>query len=128
VVEKPLFFLWSVFIGKYKMNFNTFSKNGSTDVQRVINAPSWSSCIAYLEGAGETISQIIYLQSNTTVIINSPSSNNFYNIILEDDVTSAKFSYLILDDNFSNITTWISQQTGKSVVNIQQQTKSYVVV
>ena len=110
------------------MNFQTLSQSNSVDKNRIINANSWSACLAYLEGAGESISQISKLRDQVTLLLPKPNSNICYNVLLKDTDTQESSSYVIFQDTFSDLQTWIAQQTGKTVVSINMTEKTYVTV
>ena len=112
------------------MNFQVTFSAGTGPVNssfKIINASSWSTCLAYCEGTGDGISQIINL-SNTEVVINDASSTNCYQISLKSDTTQLLTSYMVFDTSYDTLQTWINSQTNKTVTNIGLQQKTYVVV
>ena len=110
------------------MYFNVVSKSGPTTISRILNASSWSNSLSYMEGTGEDLQSIALVSSNTTVIVTNASSNKIYNIILKDNISEAISSFILVDDSYSSVETWISQQTNKTPTLVQQQEKSYVTV
>jgi hypothetical protein len=110
------------------MNFLTSSQNNSLQVQRIIDANSWSNCVAFLEGTGEPIIQINKLSDSTTIVLNNPSSTICYNVLLQDTGSKTIYSYIVFDESYANLQTWISAQTGKKVLSIQESEKNYVTV
>ena len=108
------------------MYFLTQSQNISNNIYRIINATSWSNCLSYLEGTGEIIQQINSLPDSVSVLANSPSSTNCYNVRLREASTGESFSYIIFQENYSDLQNWISQQTGKNLTQILFSEKTYV--
>lgn len=110
------------------MYFYVTSKSGQDTVLRLINASTWSNCLSYMEGTGEDLQQIAIVSPNITVVVNNASSNTCYNITLKDQTTSATSSYILVDNSYTSVESWISQQTNKFPTVLQQQEKSYVTV
>ena len=107
------------------MNFQvTFS--GSPTVIKLINAPSWSSCLAYCEGTGLVINNISFY--NGEIVINDNTTTNCYTVTLSSDTTNVNSFYQVFDENYNTLQTWINAQTGKTCVGIGLQEKTYVVV
>jgi len=112
------------------MNFQVTFSAGTGPVNssfKIINASSWSTCLAYCEGTGIDISQIWYL-ANTEVVVNDASSSNCYQISLKSSTTQLITTYMVFDTNYDTLQTWIENQTNKSVLSINLQPKTYVVV
>ena len=107
------------------MNFLA-SFSGSPTVTKIINAPSWSSCLAYCEGTGLGIVSISTY--NGTIIINDDTTNNCYNVSLLSEGTRVNTNYLVFDTDYNTLQTWINAQTGKTVLGLSVSEKSYVVV
>jgi len=110
------------------MYFYVTSKSAQDTVLRLINASTWSNCLSYMEGTGEDLQQIAIVSPNITVVVNNISSNICYNITLKDQTTEATSTYILVDNSYSSVENWISQQTGKFPMMLQQQEKSYVTV
>jgi len=110
------------------MNFSTTSQSNNEQVLRIIDANSWSNCIAYLEGTGETVIQINLVNNATTIVLNNPSSTVCYIVLLQDIGSKTMYNYIVFDESYSNLQNWISQQTGKKVISIQESEKNYVTV
>ena len=110
------------------MNFISLSQNNNEQVSRIINANSWSNCLAYLEGTGENILQIYKIEDSTLIVLNSPQSTNCYNILLQDTSSQENYNYIVFENNYNDLNNWISQQTGKTLVSFQLSEKSYVTV
>jgi len=110
------------------MNFLATLSNNNVPVNKLINASSWSSCLAYCEGTGFQINNILVLQSNTEVVLNNPSSENCYNVFLQSNTSAASYNYFVFDTDFNSLETWINSQTDKTVSGIQLNKKSYVSV
>jgi hypothetical protein len=110
------------------MNFLATLTDSGTQVNKVINANSWSSCLAYCEGTGFDITFISQISSNTTVVLNNPTSQNCYNVTLKSNSSSTGFNYFVFDTDFNSLETWLAEQTDTTVVGIQLSQKSYVTV
>jgi hypothetical protein len=107
------------------MNFQaTFS--GSPSVIKIINAPSWSSCLAYCEGTGLGIVGINIW--GATIVINDETSTNCFLVTLLSEGTRVTTNYMVFDTDYNILQTWINAQTGKTVMGITLSEKSYVVV
>jgi hypothetical protein len=90
---------------------------------KLISGNTWSSCAAYLEGTGDSISSINI--QNQNFIGNNTSSSESYNVGLKDDVTSITSSYIIYD-TYANVISWVNSQTEKSLQNLQYQNRPFV--
>jgi hypothetical protein len=110
------------------MNFLATLTDSSVPVNKIINANSWSSCLAYCEGTGFDINNIVLLSSNFTVVLNNASSENCFSVFLISNETNASSNYFVFDTDFESLQTWLNAQTGKTVINIQTNKKSYVAV
>ena len=112
------------------MNFQVTFSAGTGPVNssfKIINASSWSTCLAYCEGTGIDISQISNL-ANTEVVINDETTTNCFQVTLKSSTTQLQNSYMVFDTSYNTLQTWIEAQTNKTVVNISLQQKTYVVV
>jgi len=107
------------------MNFSA-SFSGSPTVTKLINAPSWSSCLAYCEGTALGIISIGLYTGQ--IVVNDDTTMNCYSVSLISDTTKVVSSYQVFDTDYNSLQTWINAQTGKSVVGITLSEKSYVVV
>jgi hypothetical protein len=107
------------------MNFIS-SFSGSPTATKIINAPSWSSCLAYCEGTGLGILSIT--SYNGQIIVNDDTTSNCYSVSLISDTTKVVSSYQVFDTDYNTLQTWINAQTGKTVIGITLSEKSYVVV
>ena len=107
------------------MNFLA-SFSGSPTVTKIINAPSWSSCLAYCEGTG--LGVISISTYNGQIVINDDTSSNCYNVTLLSDASRVNLNYLVFDTDYNTLQNWINAQTGKSVLGLSVSEKSYVVV
>jgi hypothetical protein len=110
------------------MNFIATLSNSGTQVSKIINANSWSSCLAYCEGTGFDINSILQLSSSISVILKDPTSENCYSVFLKSNSSSTSSSNFVFANDFNSLETWLAEQTDASVVNIQLQQKSYVTV
>lgn len=106
------------------MNFLVASETKN----RLVNASSWSNCLSFMEGTGESILSINKLPDATIVVINDQQTTNCFSVRLEDNNTQTQTQYFIFELNFENLKNWLSQQTGKSVVSIILNERIYVVV
>ena len=112
------------------MNFQVTFSAGTGPVNsslKIINASSWSTCLAYCEGTGVDISQIWYL-GNTEVVVNDETSTNCFQVTLKSNTTQLQNSYMVFDTSYNTLQTWIGAQTNKVVASITLQQKTYVVV
>ena len=112
------------------MNFQVTFSAGTGPVNtslKIINASSWSTCLAYCEGTGVDISQIWYL-ANTEVVINDETTTNCFQITLKSTTTQLQNTYMVFDTSYDALQTWIATQTNKTVISINLQQKTYVVV
>jgi len=110
------------------MNFLATLTDSGTPVNKVINANSWSSCLSYCEGTGFDINNLTLLSSNVTVVLNNVSSENCFTVFLISTETNASSNYFVFDTDFESLQTWLNAQTGKTVISIQTNKKSYVTV
>ena len=111
------------------MNFLATLTDSGVFLNKLINANSWSSCLAYCEGTGFDINNITLLSSNNvTVVLNNASSENCFNVLLTSNETNANSNYIVFDTDFESLQTWLNAQTGKTVVSVQTNKKSYVTV
>lgn len=110
------------------MYFQVTSKVGLDTVSRLVNASSWSNCLSYMEGTGENLQSIGEVSPNITVVVNNNSSTTCYNITLKDQTTEDRTTFILVDNSYSSVQNWISQQTNKFPTLFQQQEKSYVTV
>ena len=112
------------------MNFQVTFSAGTGPVNssfKIINASSWSTCLAYCEGTGIDISQIINL-ANIEVVVNDETTTNCFQVTLKSSTTQLQNTYMVFDTSYNTLQTWIGAQTNKTVVNISLQQKTYVVV
>jgi hypothetical protein len=112
------------------MNFQVTFSAGTGPVNssfKVVNTSSWATCLAYCEGTGDAITQIMIL-SNVEVVVNDASSTNCYQVTLKSNATQLLTSYLVFDTSYDTLQTWVNSQTNKTVNNISLQQKTYVVV
>lgn len=110
------------------MNFLVTLTDTGVVTNRFVNASSWSTCLAYCEGTGLEINNITKLASTINVVLNNPSSENCFNCFLISDETGAASNYFVFDTDFNSLMTWISAQTGETVINVQTTKKTYVAV
>ena len=112
------------------MNFQVTFSAGTGPVNssfKIINASSWSTCLAYCEGTGIDISHIINL-ANIEVVVNDETTTNCFQVTLKSSTTQLQNSYMVFDTSYNTLQTWIGTQTNKIVTNITLQQKTYVVV
>jgi hypothetical protein len=112
------------------MNFQVTFSAGTGPVNstlKIINASSWSNCLAYCEGIGSEISQIWCL-GNMEVIVNDETTTNCFQVVLKSTTTQLQNTYMVFDTSYNTLQTWINSQTNKTVTSISLQQKTYVVV
>jgi hypothetical protein len=93
--------------------------------QFVINAASWSECLAYCEGTGQGILGIQYIPN--TIINYNEIGTNCYNVTASKTLGSFENHY-VWENSFDNLNTWIESQGFLSVQMVQFTNKAYVVV
>ena len=106
------------------MNFQASFSNSPT-VIKLINAPSWSSCLAYCEGTGLVLNNISLY--NGEIVINDNTTTNCYLVTLLSE-TMVNTNHVVFDTDYNTLQTWINAQTGKTCIGIRLSEKSYVVV
>jgi len=105
------------------MLFNCSLQISGVNSFKLISGTTWTSCAAYLEGTGDSITSINI--QNQNFIGNDTSSSESYNVSLKDDVTSTNSGYIIYD-TYANVISWVNSQTGKSLQNLQYQNRPFV--
>jgi|688.fasta_scaffold116152_7 hypothetical protein len=110
------------------MNFLVTFTNSGTQINKLINANSWSSCLAYCEGTGFDINNIVKLSSNVSVILKDPTSENCYNVNLKSNSSNTNSNNFVFANDFNSLETWLADQTDITVMYIQLTQKSYVTV
>ncbi len=107
------------------MNFLATIGTAQAPQQLVISASSWSSCLAYCEGTGEPIQNILQLQ--TFIINHNVSGTNCYLVSAVKTLGSVENHY-VWEDSFDSLNNWIELQGFLSVQQVQYSNKAYVVV
>jgi hypothetical protein len=110
------------------MNFQLTLTDSGVAVNQLLYANSWSSCLAYCEGTGFIINNILLLSSNISVVINDATSQNCFNIFFISKETNIASNYFVFDTDFETLQTWLNTQTDKTVRSIQTNKNSYVTV
>ena len=105
------------------MLFNCALQTSGVNSFKLISGNTWSSCAAYLEGTGDSITSINI--QNQNFIGNNTSSSESYNVNLKDDDTGTNSGYIIYD-TLANVISWVDSQTGKSLQNLQYQNRPFV--
>jgi hypothetical protein len=109
------------------MLFNLSLKNVDSSIDLlVISGSSWSNCLSYAEGTGKEI-QSINLLIVDNIILNNTSLNGLYLIVLKD-ITTSQTSNNIIYDTLDNSIIWANSQSGKDVINVQYQKRSFVAI
>ena len=106
------------------MNFQASFSNSPT-VIKLINAPSWSSCLAYCEETGLVLNSMGSF--NEEIVINDNTTTNCYLVTLLSE-TMVNTNHVVFDTDYNTLQTWINAQTGKTCIGIRLSEKSYVVV
>jgi hypothetical protein len=119
------FFVWEIFINKNNMNFQAVLGTGSTQEQRIINASSWSTCLAYCEGTGLEITTIQLLPSVNIVQLDSETSECYQGTIKVNGVAT---QYFVWANSFDSFNTWYEALTNPVLQNLQFSNKLYVTV
>jgi hypothetical protein len=94
----------------------------------ILSAATWSDATAYAEGTGKDITSINQPSNPPTLVLNSPSSNNFYQLTLKNITTGASTNYFIFEEDYQSLNTWIESQTNTEVTQLYNQQKNYVVL
>ena len=106
------------------MLFTLSYKNSSNEQSTVnLSGSNMSAAILYCDANNFTPIQIVL--QNVILLTNNPSSPNCYLVILKDSTTEATSGYIIYD-TYTNIETWVSSQSNKSVTNISLQNRAFV--
>jgi hypothetical protein len=119
------FFVWEIFINKNNMNFQAILGTGLTQEQRIINAPSWSTCLAYCEGAGKDI-QSIQLIPTSIIVLHDLNTTNCYTTVIK--INEVITQYVVWVHNFESFTTWLNTLSNPIIQSITNQNKLYVTV
>jgi hypothetical protein len=125
VVYTTTFFVWEIFINKNNMNFQASLGTGSTQEQRIINASSWSTCLAYCEGTGLNITNIQLLSLVNIVQLDSETTDCYQGTIKVNGVAT---QYFVWANSFDSFNTWFDTLTNPVLQNIQFSNKLYVTV
>ena len=110
------------------MNFLATLSNSETQVNKIINANSWSTCLAYCEGTGLNINSIVQLSSSTQIVLEDPTSENCYNVFLKLNSSNTNSNNFVFANDFNSLETWLAEQTDVTIMSIQLTQKSYVTV
>ena len=119
------FFVWEIFINKNNMNFQASLGTGSTQEQRIINASSWSTCLAYCEGTGLDIVTIQLLPLVNIVQLSTETTDCYQGTIKVNGVAT---QYFVWANSFDSFNTWFESLTTPVLQNIQFSNKLYVTV
>jgi hypothetical protein len=119
------FFVWEIFINKNNMNFQASLGTGSTQEQRIINASSWSTCLAYCEGTGLNITNIQLLPNVNIVQLSTETTDCYQGTIKVNGVAT---QYFVWANSFDSFNTWFESLTNPVLQNIQFSNKLYVTV
>ena len=92
----------------------------------LLSATTWSDAAAYSEGTGKDITAINQLWFSPILILNSPLSNNLYQLSLRNKTTGEKTSYFIYEDNYQSLITWIEQQSNSEIITLNNTQRNYV--
>lgn len=91
----------------------------------LLSGATWGEAVAYAEGTGKAISSINE-PVNPTLVLNSPLSNNFYQLTLKNTSTGTSTLYFVLDADYQSLNTWIESQVGTELTNLQNFQRNYV--
>jgi hypothetical protein len=109
------------------MLFNLSLKNVDSSIDLlIVSGSSWSNCLSYAEGTEKEI-QSILLSNVDNIILNNTSLSGCYLIVLKD-ITTSQTSNNIIYDTLNNSIDWANSQSGKEVIVIQYQKKSFVAI
>jgi hypothetical protein len=99
----------------------TYKDQSST----LLSATTWSDAAAYAEGTDKDILSINQ-PSNMTLVLNSPQSNNCYQLTLKNKSTGSGINYFVFEQDYQSLNTWIESQANVEVSQLFQQQKNYV--
>jgi len=107
------------------MLFNVLIQSGNSPTENyTVSANTMIDCISYFEGLGKKINMINVVE-NKNMIINNPSLNGCYNVLLKNSITNLVISYVIYD-NYENSLNWATQQSGFQINSFNYQSKIFV--
>lgn len=104
------------------MLYSISYKDQNLTKQLHISGANISNVIVYCDA--NNINPSILSIQNSEVVLNNPSSEICYMVVLQDQ-SENKISYQVYD-TFSGLVSWINTQTGKTVKNISEQIKPFV--
>ena len=91
----------------------------------LLSATTWSEATAYAEGTGKQIGSINE-PVNPILVLNSPLTDNFYQITLKNTTTGALTLYFVFEEDYQSLNTWIESQTSMGLLNLQNIQRNYV--
>ena len=119
------FFVWEIFINKKYMEFQVNYFNENTQEQRVVNASSWSACLAYCEVEELNLTTITSM-SQVNVVIHDSGTSNCFTASLK--VGGVPINYMVWANDFDSFTTWFNTLTNPVLIYLQNSNKLYVTV
>jgi hypothetical protein len=102
-----------------------FIINYTDQSSTLLSAATWSEASAYAEGTGKDIS-FINQPNYATLVLNSPLSNNFYQLTLKNNTTGASTNYFVFEEDFQSLNSWVELQTNTEVTQLHNQQRNYV--
>ena len=123
MVSDHFFYLEDIY-NKKIMNFIlNFESVTSGELQQIVVANSWSACLNYAETQGTllAISNI-----SREVIINNDTTTNCFDVSLLGTSGGAIYNYIVFEENFSDLVTWLNNQTDKTVLSVGESKRTYV--
>ncbi len=99
--------------------------NYKDQTSTLLSASTWSQAVAYAEGTGKNIQQMLNPQ-NIELVLNAPSSTNCYQVSCKNIDTSTTQSFFVFEQDFQSLNTWIESLSNLEVTNLSNQQRNYV--
>lgn len=107
------------------MLLNSTITTGATNqqVNLTLSANSWTDALSYIQSINGTVLSMNSTSSN--LVLSKPNQTESWVVILKDEELSYPTSYVVFEDSFQNLLTWINAQTGKKVTLISYTQRVY---
>ena len=104
------------------MLFNVSYKQQNETKQLLVSGASMSNVLVYCDA--NNLTPLTLSVVTPDILINQPSLEYSYTVNLIDQ--SDNQSSTIIYDTYNNVISWISSQTGKTVLSLTKQTRGFV--
>jgi hypothetical protein len=91
----------------------------------LLSATTWSDAATYVEGIGKDISSINQ-PTYATLVLNSPLSNNFYQLFVKNSITGVNTVYFVFEENYQSLITWVESLGNSEITQLTQEERNYV--